>query len=81
MNSILRSFRSFIFTLTFVLIISGFYTLPVFTGTNEAAKIESTVNNICPDCYIVYVWIDHVRWAQVFDADGKMINCYEDPED
>lgn len=81
MNTKLRSIRSFVFTVILVLILSGFYTVTAFTGTTVAVKTETAVTNICPDCYIVYVWIEHVRWAQVYNADGSMIDMYEDPED
>lgn len=81
MNTKLRSIRSFVFTVILVLILSGFYTVTALTGTTETVKTETAVTNICPDCYIVYVWIEHVRWAQVYNADGSMIDMYEDPED
>ncbi len=81
MNTKLRSIRSFVFTVILVLILSGFYTVSSFTGTTEAVKTETAVTNICPDCYIVYVWIEHVRWAQVYDGDGRMIDFYPETED
>lgn len=78
MNTNFRNIRSFVFTLVFVLILSGFYMVTAFAGTTEAVKTETTVTNICPDCYIIYVWIESVRWIQVYDPDGKMINMYPD---
>ena len=81
MKSISKNFRSFVVSLFLVLIVSTVGSLPAFSGPAEIDNAEVTAVNICPDCYIVYVWIEHVRWAQVYSADGSMIDMYEDPED
>ena len=80
MKSYSISIRSFIFSVILVLILSGVYAVPAFTSPVETQKIEVTTTNICPECYIVYVWIEHVRWAQVYNSEGNLIDFYADPE-
>ncbi len=77
-NSI--SIRSIFFPVILVLILSGVYAVPAFTSPVETQKEEVTTTNICPECYIVYVWIEHVRWAQVYNSEGNLIDFYADPE-
>jgi len=80
MKSYCKSFRSLLFSAMLVFILSGVYSVPAFTSPVETPEAEITNTNICPDCYIVYVWIEHVRWAQVYNSEGTMIDMYPDPE-
>ncbi len=81
MNSKSKNIRSFVVSLFLVLILSIVCTLPAFTAPAESVKAGETTVSICPDCYIVYVWIEHVRWVQVYDGDGRMIDFYPESED
>ena len=81
MKSISKNFRSFVVSLFLVLIVSTVGSLPAFSASAEIDNAEVTAVNICPDCYIVYVWIEHVRWVQVYDGDGRMIDFYPESED
>ncbi|MBE2217074.1 MAG: hypothetical protein IAE90_02645 [Ignavibacteria bacterium] len=80
MKSYSRSIRFFVFSAILAIVLSGVYTVPAFTSPVETVEAEITNANICPECYIVYVWIEHVRWAQVYNSEGNMIDFYADPE-
>jgi hypothetical protein len=73
-----KNIRSFVFLIIVLSIVSGVLTVPVFTESAETVKSEVSNTSICPDCYIVYVWIEEVRWVQIYDADGKMVDMYPD---
>lgn len=80
MKSYSRNIRSIFFSVILVFILSGVYAVPAFTSPVETQKTEVIATNICPECYIVYVWIEHVRWAQVYNSEGNLIDFYADPE-
>ncbi len=81
MRSILKSFRSLVFLIVFAITFSGIITIPAFTQPVESKILQHNSITICEDCYIVHVWINGIRWAEVYDADGKMVDMYPDPED
>ena len=77
-NSI--SIRSIFFPVLLVLILSGVSAVPAFTSPVETQKEEVTTTNRGPEGYIVYVQIEHVRWAQVYNSEGNLIDFDADPE-
>ena len=81
MNKLLNNFRSLVFTLVFVITVTGISYHTAFSGENDYKSIETSYNEICDTCYIIYVWIEGVRWAQVYNQDGTMVNFYPDSED
>ncbi|MBN8584871.1 MAG: hypothetical protein J0M37_07215 [Ignavibacteria bacterium] len=81
MKKLSINFRSLVFTLVLVVSITGIFYNTAVSGENDNKQFETTYNEICDTCYIIYVWIDGVRWAQVYNQDGTMVNFYPDSED
>ncbi len=80
MKSFKKHIRSFVYTIVLAVTISGIFTVNAFTKPSVLETRAVYDDTICPECYIVYVWIEGVRWVQVYDADGKMINMYPEIE-
>lgn len=76
-----KNFRSIVFTMVFVFTITGILFNTAVSRENDNKPLEISYNEICDTCYIVYVWIEGVRWAQVYNSDGSMIDFYADPEE
>lgn len=81
MKIFIKNIRSFVFTLVFAFLLTGIFLNTALSGDNIKKPGDLSYNEICDSCYIIYVWIEGVRWAQVYNSDGSMINFYADPED
>ncbi|MBE2227542.1 MAG: hypothetical protein IAE93_09380 [Ignavibacteria bacterium] len=81
MKNILKNFRSLVFTLVFASAMTGVFYDTAFTHEMKSILVEPGYNDICDSCYKIYIWINGVRWAQVYNQDGIMVNFYAEPEE
>jgi len=50
-----------------------------FFNASAQSVQQASATAISENTYIVYVWIDGVRWAFVYSEDGRFLGGYPDP--